>query len=130
EGGGGGEMLGRGMGRGARRLHETAGDERRRELVKIEESLLSHWESAGADPQPVPGRVLVRRVLSRPDEHTRWFRERVEALRIYGEATPLAEELLGIALRALLRTTHHFPYLTDRGADARVALRRLAADVH
>ena len=111
-------------------LHETAGDELRRELVKIEEGLLSHWECAGADPQPVPGRVLVRRVLSRPDEHTRWFRERVEALRIYGEATPLAEELLGIALRALLRTTHHFPYLTDRGADARLALRRLAADVH
>jgi hypothetical protein len=111
-------------------LNETSGDELRRELVKIEESLLSHWECAGADPHPVPGRVLVRRVLSRPDEHTRWFRERVAALRGYAEATPLAEELLGIALRALLRTTHHFPYLTDRGGDARLALRRLAADIH
>jgi hypothetical protein len=110
-------------------LHETSGDELRRELVKIEESLLSHWECAGADPHPIPGRVLVRRVLSRPDEHTRWFRERVAALRGYAEATPLAEELLGIALRALLRTTHHFPYLTDRGGDARPALRRLADDV-
>jgi serine/threonine protein kinase len=111
-------------------LHETSGDELRRELVKIEESLFSHWECAGADPQPIPGRVLVRRVLSRPDEHTRWFRGRVEALRIYGEATPMAEELLGIAMRALLRTTHHFPYLPDRGADARLALQRLAVDVH
>jgi serine/threonine protein kinase len=111
-------------------LRETSGDELRRELVKIEESLLSHWECEGADPQPIPGRVLVRRVLSCPDEHTRWFRERVAALRGYAEATPLAEELLGIALRALLRTTHHFPYLTDRGGDARLALRRLAADVH
>jgi serine/threonine protein kinase len=111
-------------------LHEASGDELRRELVKIEEALLSHWECAGADPRPVPGRVLVRRVLSRPDEHTRWFRERVAALRDYAEASPLAEELLGISLRALLRTTHHFPYLTDRGADSRLALRRLAADVH
>jgi serine/threonine protein kinase len=110
-------------------LHETSGDELRRELVKIEESLLSHWECAGSDPGPIPGRVLVRRVLSRPDEHTRWFRQRVAALRVYAEATPLAEELLGIALRALLRTTHHFPYLMDRGGDARLALRRLAADV-
>jgi serine/threonine protein kinase len=110
-------------------LHETSGDELRLELVKIEESLFSHWECAGADPRPIPGRVLVRRVLSHPDEHTRWFRERVEALRIYGEATPMAEELLGIALRALLRTTHHFPYLTDRGGDARLALRQLAVDV-
>jgi serine/threonine protein kinase len=111
-------------------LHETSGEDLRRELAKIEESLLSHWESAGADPQPVPGRVLVRRVLSRPDEHTRWFRGRVEALGIYGEAAPMAEELLGIALLALLRTTHHFPYLTDRGGDARLALRRLDDDVH
>jgi hypothetical protein len=110
-------------------LHETLGDDLRRELVKVEESLRSHWECAGADPQPIPGRALVRRVLSRPDEHTRWLRERVAALLVYGEATPLAEELLGIALRALLRTTHHFPYLTDRGGDACLALRRLAADV-
>jgi serine/threonine protein kinase len=111
-------------------LHETSGDELRRELVKIEESLSAHWECAGADPQPIPGRVLVHRVLSRPNEHTRWFRERVGALQSYGEATPLAEELLGIALRALLRTTHHSPYLVDRGGDARVALERLSADVH
>ena len=52
---------------------------------------------------PIPGRALVRRVLSRPDEHSRWFRERVEALRLYREATPLAEELLGIALGASAR---------------------------
>ena len=68
-------------------------------------------QSVGPDPQPIPGRILVRRVLSRPDEHSRWFRERVEALRSYGEVTPLAEELLGIALCALLRSNHHHPYL-------------------
>jgi serine/threonine protein kinase len=110
-------------------FHETSGDELRRELGKIEESLFSHWASVGPDPQPIPGRILVRRVLSRSEEHSRWFRERVDALRIYGEVTPLAEELLGIALCALLRTTHHHPYLEDRGGDARLALRRLIADV-
>ena len=35
-------------------LHETSGDELRRELAKIEESLFSHWECVGADPQPIP----------------------------------------------------------------------------
>ncbi len=110
-------------------FHEPSGDEFRRELGKIEESLHSHWESAGPDPQPIPGRILIRRVLSRPEEHSRWFRERVEALRSYGEVTPLAEDLLGIALCALLRTTHHHPYLADRGGNARQALRRLTADV-
>jgi serine/threonine protein kinase len=110
-------------------LHEPSGDELRRELPKIEEALACHWRTVGPDSQPIPGRVLVRRVLSRPDDHTRWFRGRVEALGIYAEATPLAEELLGIALCALLRCPHHFPYLADRGGDARLALRRLAADV-
>jgi serine/threonine protein kinase len=110
-------------------LHETSGDELRRELGKIEESLFSHWQSVGTDREPIPGRILVHRVLSRPDEHTRWFRERLEALRIYGAVRPLAEELLGIALRALVRSNHHHPYLTDRGGDARLALQRFAADV-
>jgi serine/threonine protein kinase len=110
-------------------FHEISGDGLRRELGKIEEGLFSHWSTVGPDPQPIPGRVLVRRALSRPDDHSRWFRERVEALGIYAEATPLAEELLGIALRCVLRCTHHFPYLADRGGDARLALQRLAADV-
>ena len=106
-------------------MQDTSGDELRRELGKIDESLFSHWQSDGPDRVPIPGRVLVRRVLSRPDEHSRWFRDRVEALRSYRDATPLAEELLGIALRALLRSNHHHPYLEDRGGDARLALQRL-----
>ena len=106
-------------------MQDTSGDELRRELGKIDESLFSHWQSDGPDRAPIPGRVLVRRVLSRPDEHSRWFRDRVEALRSYRDATPLAEELLGIALRALLRSNHHHPYLEDRGGDARLALQAL-----
>src|SRR5262249_15306612 len=89
-----------------------------------------YGEWGWAERRRVGGGGLGRLSLPRPEEHSRWFRERVAALQGYAEATPLAEELLGIALRALLRTTHHFPYLTDRGGDARLALQRFAADVH
>jgi serine/threonine protein kinase len=109
--------------------NDPGGDELRRDLAPIEESLAAHWREAGPDPLPIPGRALVWRVLSRPDEHTRRFRERIEAFGAYDVATPLAEELLGIALRALIRAPHHHAYLPDRGGDARLALRRLGADV-
>src|SRR5262249_10305340 len=47
----------------------------------------------------------------------------------YGTAQPLAEELLGVVLRATLRGDPRAFYLADRGADARPALARLRADL-
>jgi hypothetical protein len=44
-------------------------------------------------------------------------------------AQPLAEELLGIVLRATLRGERRAYYLSDRGGDARTAMKRLRADL-
>src|SRR5262249_49570328 len=57
------------------------------------------------------------------------FHSYAHRLAAYGVAQPLAEELLGVLLRATLRGDPRVFYLADRGADARPALRRLRADL-
>jgi hypothetical protein len=78
---------------------------------------------------PLPGRALVQRLLSRPSKHLQVFHSYAQQLTAYGVAQPFAEELLGVVLRATLRGDPGAFYLTDRGADARPALRRLRADL-
>jgi hypothetical protein len=77
----------------------------------------------------LPGRGLVQRLLGNPSKHLQVLHSYAHRLACYGVAQPLAEELLGIALRATLRGDPRVFYLTDRGADARTALRRLRADL-
>jgi serine/threonine protein kinase len=77
----------------------------------------------------LPGRGLVQKLLSNRSKHLQVFHSYAHRLACYGVAQPLAEELLGIALRATLRGDPRMFYLTDRGADARTALRRLRADL-
>jgi hypothetical protein len=78
---------------------------------------------------PLPGRALVQRLLSRPSKHLQVFHSYAARLAEYGVAQPLAEELLGVVLRATLRGDPRVFYLRDRGADARPALGRLRADL-
>jgi hypothetical protein len=81
------------------------------------------------DGTPLPGRALVQRLVSRPSKHLQVFHSYAQRLAGYGIAQPLAEELLGVVLRATLRGDARVFYLADRGADARPALRRLRADL-
>lgn len=81
------------------------------------------------DWSELPSRALVQRLLSKPSKHLQVFHSYAHRLAAYGVAQPLAEELLGVALRATLRGDPRLFYLTDRGADARPALRRLRADL-
>ncbi|HZV05668.1 MAG TPA: hypothetical protein VE999_11350 [Gemmataceae bacterium] len=81
------------------------------------------------DWSELPSRALVQRLLSKPSKHLQVFHSYAHRLTAYGVAQPLAEELLGVALRATLRGDPRLFYLTDRGADARPALRRLRADL-
>jgi hypothetical protein len=78
---------------------------------------------------PLPGRALVHRLLSRPSKHLHVFHAYAQRLADLGVATPLAEELLGLVLRATLRGTGGLYYLPHRGGDARLALYRLRADL-
>src|SRR5262249_33092419 len=48
---------------------------------------------------------------------------------VFGVAQPLAEELMGLVLRATLRGDPRIFYLADRGGDARIAMRRFRADL-
>jgi hypothetical protein len=77
----------------------------------------------------LPGRALVQRLLSKPSKHLQVLHSYAHRLSAYGVAQPLAEELLGVVLRATLRGDPRVFYLSDRGADARPALRRLRADL-
>jgi len=77
----------------------------------------------------LPSRALVQRLLSKSSKHLQVFHSYAHRLACYGVAQPLAEELLGIALRATLRGDSPALYLADRGADARSALQRLRADL-
>ncbi len=81
------------------------------------------------DGSELPSRALVQRLLSKPSKHLQVFHSYAHCLAAYGVAQPLAEELLGVALRATLRGDPRLSYLTDRGADTRPALRRLRADL-
>jgi hypothetical protein len=78
---------------------------------------------------PLPGRALVGWLLAKPSKHLQVFHSYVERLRCYGVARPLAEELLGVVLRATIRGESEVFYLKDRGADARPALKRMRRDV-
>jgi serine/threonine protein kinase len=77
----------------------------------------------------LPSRALVQRLLSKSSKHLQVFHSYAHRLASYGVAQPLAEELLGIALRATLRGDSSAFYLADRGGDARDALRRLRTDL-
>src|SRR5262249_19751809 len=91
--------------------------------VQIElEDQLDEWVN-------LPSRALVQRLLCKPSKHLQVFHTYAHRLAPYGIAQPLAEELLGVVLRATLRGDPRVFYLSDRGADARPALRRLRADL-
>jgi hypothetical protein len=77
----------------------------------------------------LPGRALVQQLLGEQSKHLHVFHAYAHRLAAYGVAQPLAEELLGIVLRATLRGPLRAFYLSDRGADARPALRRLRDDL-
>jgi len=77
----------------------------------------------------LPSRALVQRLLSKSSKHLQVFHSYAHKLACYGVAQPLAEELLGIALRATLRGDSPALYLADRGGNARTALQRLRADL-
>jgi hypothetical protein len=80
--------------------------------------------------QPLlPARALVHQLLGRPSKHLHVFRSYAHRLSAFGLARPLAEELLGVVLRAALRGDGPVLYVADRGADARPGLRRLRADL-
>jgi hypothetical protein len=81
------------------------------------------------DWAPLPSRALVQRLLSKPSKHLHVFHSYAHRLAAYGVAQPLAEELLGVVLRATLRGDPRVFYSADRGGDTRPALRRLRADV-
>src|SRR5262249_253986 len=89
--------------------------------IELEESL--------RDQVPLTGRALVQRLLSKSSKHLQVFHVYARRLEAYGVAQPLAEELLGIVLRATLRGDPHVFYLTDRGDDARTALQCLRTDL-
>jgi serine/threonine protein kinase len=81
------------------------------------------------DGPMLPGRALVQHLLGEPSKHLQVFHAYARRLAVYGVAQPLAEELLGIVLRATLRGDPRVFYLANRGADARTAMRRLRADL-
>jgi hypothetical protein len=86
-------------------------------------------EEALREQPHLPSRALVQRLLGKPSKHLEVFHRYAHRLAPFGVAQPLAEELLGVALRATLRGDPRVFYLTDRGADARAALQRLRADL-
>jgi serine/threonine protein kinase len=80
--------------------------------------------------QPLlPSRALVHQLLGEPSKHLHVFHSYAHRLAKFGVAQPLAEELLGLVLRAVLRGDTGVFYLADRGADARPALRRFRTDL-
>ena len=83
--------------------------------------------------EPVSGRMLLTRLRATPADERRHltdFLDHVDTVtRSYGDEWRLAEELVGIALRATIRSGSHLPYLRHRGDDARTALARFIADL-
>jgi hypothetical protein len=78
---------------------------------------------------PLPGRAFVHQLLGRSSKHLHVFHAYAHRLTAFGVAQPLAEELLGLVLRATLRGDGGVSYLPHRGGDARAALRRLRDDL-
>jgi hypothetical protein len=97
----------------------------REALPAVQIELEEHLRGRGC----LPGRALVQRLLGERSKHLQVFHAYAHRLAGYGVAQPLAEELLGIVLRASLRGDPDVFYLADRGADARPALERLRADL-
>jgi serine/threonine protein kinase len=89
--------------------------------IELEESL--------RERPPLPSRAAVQLLLREPSKHLHVFQSYVHRLDVFGAARPLAEELLGLVLRATLRGDPKFFYLADRGSDARIALRRFRSDL-
>jgi hypothetical protein len=77
----------------------------------------------------LPSRALVQQLLAEPSKHLHVFHAYAHRLAAFGVAQPLAEELLGLVLRATLRGDPRVFYLADRGGDARTALERFRADL-
>jgi hypothetical protein len=77
----------------------------------------------------LPGRALVQQLLAQPSKHLHVFHSYAHRLAAFGVAQPLAEELLGLVLRATLRGDPRVFYLADRGGDAPAAMRRFRADL-
>jgi hypothetical protein len=77
----------------------------------------------------LPSRALVQQLLSEPSKHLQVFHSYAQRLGCFGVAQPLAEELLGLVLRATLRGDTRVFYLADRGGDAMAAMRRFRADL-
>lgn len=86
-------------------------------------------EELAREGTALPGRALVQRLLARPSRHLQLFHAYARRLATFGVAQPMAEELLGLAMRATLRGEPGMFYLSDRGGDARPALTRLRADL-
>jgi hypothetical protein len=78
---------------------------------------------------PLPSRALVHQLLGEPSKHLHVFHSYAHRLTMFGVAQPLAEELLGLVLRAVLRGDKRIFYLADRGGDARIALKRFRTDL-
>jgi hypothetical protein len=77
----------------------------------------------------LPGRALVAYLTQQQGGYLSSFTDCVSRVRErYPYAGPLAEELLGVVVRATVRGDRLF-YLAHRGDDARPALRRLREDV-
>jgi hypothetical protein len=75
-----------------------------------------------------PARALVYVLLAENDRRLGRLTEFDKRLDAYGQVRSLAEELLGIVLKAILRGSP-LGYLTDRGDDAARGLERLRADL-
>src|SRR5262249_365092 len=61
------------------------------------------FEGPPRQQPPLPSRPLVQPPLTKTSKHLQVFHSYAHRLAAYGVAQPLAEELLGIALRATLR---------------------------
>jgi serine/threonine protein kinase len=79
-------------------------------------------------PSP-PSRALVHKLLGKASKHLYVFHSYAHRLAAFGVGQPLAEELLGLVLRATLRGDTRVFYLADRGGDARAAMKRFRADL-
>jgi hypothetical protein len=76
-----------------------------------------------------PGRALVQKLLGKVSKHLYVFHSYAQRLAAFGVGQSLAEELLGLVLRATLRGETRVFYLADRGGDARAAMKRFRADL-
>jgi hypothetical protein len=81
------------------------------------------------DCPSLPSRALVQSLLGKASKHLHVFHSYAHRLAAFGVGQPLAEELLGLVLRATLRGDTRVFYLADRGGDARAAMQHLRTDV-